>query len=221
LTNRRTSATGRAFQCGAFTLVGPLADAEGRFSYIRHRCKSYSCPVCGPKKLRRARWRIAQEAQQRRLTRLASLTLDPRRIPQGHSAIAYLRETWRKMRVSLKRYVGQSIEFIAVVELHKSGIPHLHVLVGAYLPQEWLSDAWQGGRWRENRRYSLAGRAPRFCLSLQVPHERNSHGLTLRGPTLQLLERNRAVDQEAQGVGLVALQMVSRRPEGLCEVRVR
>lgn len=53
------------------------------------------------------------------------------------------------MRVSLKRRLGKSPEFIAVLELHRSGVPHLHVLVGAYLPQDWLSAAWQavgGGR---------------------------------------------------------------------------
>jgi len=48
------------------------------------------------------------------------------------------------MRVSLNRYLGKSVEFIAVVELQRSGLAHLHVLVGAYLPQDWLSEAWQG-----------------------------------------------------------------------------
>jgi len=40
--------------------------------------------------------------------------------------------------------LGTSVEFIAVVELQKTGLAHLHVLVSAYLPQEWLSEAWQG-----------------------------------------------------------------------------
>jgi hypothetical protein len=53
------------------------------------------------------------------------------------------------MRVYLSRFAGRSIEFIAVVELHRSGVAHLHVLVDVYLPQDWLSRAWQavgGGR---------------------------------------------------------------------------
>jgi hypothetical protein len=53
------------------------------------------------------------------------------------------------MRVYLSRRSGQAVEFIAVVELQRSGIAHLHVLAGVYLPQEWLSRAWQavgGGR---------------------------------------------------------------------------
>ena len=81
--------------------------------------------------------------------RLVTLTLDPARIPAGTPSHAYLRNSWRKMRVYLARWAGRAVEFIAVVELHKSGITHLHVLVGLYLPQDWLSKAWQavgGGR---------------------------------------------------------------------------
>jgi hypothetical protein len=47
------------------------------------------------------------------------------------------------MRVLLQRKFGGSIRFIAVLEFHKSGVAHLHVLVGLYIPQDWLSEAWQ------------------------------------------------------------------------------
>ena len=90
------------------------------------------------------RRRIGQVAQETRLTRLATLTLDPSKVSPGKPSIKYLRETWRKMRVSLNRFLGKSVEFIAVVELQRTGLAHLHVLVGAYLPQAWLSEAWQG-----------------------------------------------------------------------------
>jgi hypothetical protein len=30
-----------------------------------------------------------------------------------------------------------------VLEFHKSGIAHLHILLGVYIPQQWLSVAWQ------------------------------------------------------------------------------
>lgn len=61
----------------------------------------------------------------------------------------YMREVWRKFRVSVKRKLGTNVSFISVVELHKSGYPHLHALVDQYIPQAWLSDAWSrlgGGR---------------------------------------------------------------------------
>ncbi len=48
------------------------------------------------------------------------------------------------MRVSLKRKLGSSPSFIAILELQKSGYAHLHVLVSCYIPQQWISSAWQG-----------------------------------------------------------------------------
>ncbi len=147
MTDFRTSATGK-FGCGLGTLVGPLAESQA-FGYKRHLCNAYKCPRCRGRKLRHVRGQIAHVATQRKLTRFVTLTLDPARIPSGTPSHEYLRECWRKMRVYLSRHAGRSIEFIAVVELHKSGIAHLHVLVGLYLPQAWLSQAWQsvgGGR---------------------------------------------------------------------------
>ena len=61
--------------------------------------------------------------------------------------IRFLKETWRKMRVSLERRLGHSLVFISVLELQSDGNPHL--LVGSYLPKAWISSAWQalGGGW--------------------------------------------------------------------------
>jgi hypothetical protein len=47
------------------------------------------------------------------------------------------------MRVLLQRRHGGSIHFIAVLEFQKSGIAHLHVLFGLFIPHDWLSKAWQ------------------------------------------------------------------------------
>jgi len=88
--------------------------------------------------------RIAQIATEHKLTRMATLTLDPAKITKGWTTDRYLRECWRKMRISLARRFGKSLPFVGVLEFHKSGVAHLHLLVGEYIPQWWLSDAWQG-----------------------------------------------------------------------------
>lgn len=141
----RTTATQakRRFGCGEATLVGPLSESPA-FGYKRHLCNAYKCGRCRGRKLRHVRSQIAQVATARKLTRFVTLTLDPARIPTGLPSHTYVRDCWRKMRVSLARRAGRAIEFIAVLEFHKSGIAHLHVLVGVYLPQDWLSKAWQG-----------------------------------------------------------------------------
>lgn len=137
------------FGCGKFSVVGPLKGKIGRLGHSRLLCRRYRCKNCLPRKLRDMRSRIAQLAEEHKLKRLASLTLDPKRIPPGISSDRHLRETWRKMRVLLARHFGKSIKFIGVLEFQRSGIAHLHVLVGVYIPQDWLSEAWQsigGGR---------------------------------------------------------------------------
>lgn len=152
LTMFRTSATqakGRP-GCGEFTLVGPLSESQSPdFGYRRHLCNAYRCGRCRPRKLQHVRSQIGSVATARKLTRFVTLTLDPSKIPAGVPSHAYLRDCWRKMRVYLSRRLGRAVEFVAVLELHRSGIGHLHILVGVYLPQEWLSRAWQavgGGR---------------------------------------------------------------------------
>lgn len=76
---------------------------------------------------------------------MATLTLDPKRIPKSERGRTdrYIRECWRKMRVLLSRKFGESLPFVAVLEFQENGRAHLHVLLGVYVPQAWLSQAWQ------------------------------------------------------------------------------
>jgi hypothetical protein len=72
-----------------------------------------------------------------------TLTLDPSRIPEGADPIKYLRNTFSKFRTSLKRKYGEAITYISILELQKSGNPHLHVLVDRHISQAWISESWQ------------------------------------------------------------------------------
>src|SRR5690348_13911511 len=114
--------------CGRGVIYGPVKpDGSGRWGYMRVRCKRYSCPRCGPRKLRQVRNRIGEVATGLRLTRFISFTLDPKQLEgvQGMSveekmaaSIPYLRQTWAKMRVLLSRKYAKSIAFIAVLQPH-------------------------------------------------------------------------------------------------------
>ena len=58
------------------------------------------------------------------------------------------------MRVLLMRKFGKTLPFVGVLEFQKNGNAHLHLLVGQYIPQAWLSYAWQsigGGRYVDIR----------------------------------------------------------------------
>jgi len=124
-------------------MAGPVKNRADRIGVSRLRCRTYRCLFCLPRKLRQVRTRIAQIATDKKLFKFVTLTLDPKKIPPGVRSDRYLRETWRKMRVLLARRFGKSIHFIGVLEFQKSGVAHLHLLVAVYIPQDWLSSAWQ------------------------------------------------------------------------------
>jgi hypothetical protein len=71
-----------------------------------------------------------------------TLTLDPKKVAEKDS-VTHLRDCFSKFRVTLLRRFGKSVSFIAVVELQNSGMAHLHVLIGIYIDQAWISQAWQ------------------------------------------------------------------------------
>ena len=83
---------------------------------------------------------------------MLTLTLDSKGLSDNDlkdGGIAYIRDAWRKLRVYLTRKYGKGIEFIAVVELQKRKVAHLHILVDRFLPHDWVRDAWiavGGGR---------------------------------------------------------------------------
>ena len=135
----------RGFGCGNFSVVGPVKGKPGVFGHKALFCQSYRCNRCRKPKLRKVRARIAEIAQENKLTRMATLTLDPKKLTakdRKHTD-RYIRNCWRKFRVSLAREFKGSLPFVGVLEFQKNGNAHLHVLFSRYIPQAWLSDAWQ------------------------------------------------------------------------------
>lgn len=136
--------------CSHGTVYGPSRDVEGGTVFIRADCRKLSCPHCGPVKAKHYRLAIAKRANEHKLQRFMTLTLDPRKIPEDQDSVSYLRACFAKFRVYLGRKYGkEKVSYISIVELHRSGRAHLHVLVGVYIPQEWISENWQrvgGGR---------------------------------------------------------------------------
>jgi hypothetical protein len=136
----------QSFGCGNFSVVGPVKGKPGAFGYMCLFCKSYRCDRCRDPKLKDVRSAICRIASERKLNKMATLTLDPKRVPRGDRKRTdrYIRECWRKMRVSLTRLNGgKSVDFVGVLEFQKNGNAHLHVLLGRYIAQKWLSRAWQ------------------------------------------------------------------------------
>ncbi len=139
--SNRNRPTTRKPYCGCFTLAGQsLTGKETEFQ--RLNCKSWGCSYCGPRRARRYKHSIRRVADQLKLQRFVTLTLDPEKI-EGDSVI-YLRETFNKLRTYLRRKYGSAPKYIAVLEFHENGKPHLHVLIDRFIEQAWLSAAWDG-----------------------------------------------------------------------------
>lgn len=167
-------------KCGSFTLIGPLKGKGVWLGHARLFCKSLRCSHCRDKKLRELRSRIAQLSDELKLTKFASLTLDPKKLANPEHSDRYIRECWRKMRVLLQRKFGSSLSFIAVLEYQKSGMAHLHILLGVYIPQQWLSQAWQsiGGGKIVDIRYVDVHRVSAY-LATYLAGEKIRHTLAL------------------------------------------
>ena len=144
--SNRNKLAGRNSYCGLFTLVGRSLDGS-ETQYQRLNCKSWNCRYCGPRRARRYKHAIRATAEQLKLQRFLTLTLDPQKI-QG-DPVVYLRSTFNKLRTYLRRKFGCAPKYVAVLEFHQNGNPHLHVLIDRFVEQAWLSTAWDavgGGR---------------------------------------------------------------------------
>lgn len=110
--------------------------------FVRLGCKAWSCPICGPRKLKRYRYSIGRIAQERKLDRFLTLTLDPSKCDIEVS-VKHIRNSWNKFRIYFKRKYKVTLTFITVVEFHKSGYAHMHILLDRYIPQSWISISWE------------------------------------------------------------------------------
>jgi hypothetical protein len=136
--SNRNKHPNRHRSCGCFTLVGQSLKTDETL-YQRLNCKTWTCKDCGRKKAKRYKHAIRSVAEELRLQRFITLTLDPDRI-EG-DPIVHLHESFNKLRTYLRRKFGRAPKYIAVLEFHKNGKPHLHILIDRFIEQAWLSAA--------------------------------------------------------------------------------
>jgi len=103
------------------------------------RCKERSCRSCWPFYVSSLRGRVVEAILKWDLTRLVSLTLDPKKL--NLDPYDELKIIWNRFSTSLKRFSPQ-VKYIWFKGVHVSGRPHLHVLTNRYLPQDWVSETW-------------------------------------------------------------------------------
>jgi len=107
----------------------------------RLRCKKWSCSYCAS--VNRKQWRkalydfIASNPEISWSFHTFTLPAKYRKLPLTE-ALNFIKKSWQKLLQALRRLYGH-FEFIRVVEFHKDGTPHLHLLAGFNIPAADLS----------------------------------------------------------------------------------
>ena len=142
--------------CGSSSASRQDPENAQRTQYVRLDCKKLSCPRCGHKRARAYLRAIAAAAEEHKLCRHMTLTLDPKKIPQGTDSVTYVRELWGYFRVYLFRKFHVSPQFICVLELQENGNAHLHILIRQTIVQNWIIESWVavGGGHQDRIRYT-------------------------------------------------------------------
>lgn len=105
------------------------------------RCKRWSCPHCH--EINRAR--VIALARAGKPRALLTLTVRSTDYETPDDAAAALKRGLRLLRLRLERHPRFSnFSFLAVFEKHKSGYPHLHLLIrSGFIPWKLLRKMWE------------------------------------------------------------------------------
>jgi len=120
--------------CREWTLVKYLPEERHAKPLV---CRSWGCEYCAPER----RNRLMAQAAGGAPTRFLTLTVNPRIGTDPEDRLRLLAAAWRNTVKRLRRrYPGQPIEYLAVVEETKAGEPHLHILLRSpYIEQRYIS----------------------------------------------------------------------------------
>jgi len=70
------------------------------------------------------------------------MTLTTRNVGQAQDvALSIIAKDWDTLLKRMKRRFGK-IKYFRIVQFHKNGLPHLHIIIDKYIPHSWLSAAW-------------------------------------------------------------------------------
>ena len=126
------------------------------------RCKRWSCPHCAIVN----RQRVIMFAKGGEPTAMMTLTVSTRNYDTPDEAAEDLKRGLVALRKRItRRWPNERMPFIAVFEQHKSGWPHLHLLIRCrFMPVEWLRECWTEitGSWNVNITKIDKGRAGHY-----------------------------------------------------------
>lgn len=110
---------------------------------IPARCKSYSCPICGRKKV----FDLVDRLKSLRLTKYRFFTLTLRNkysLDDTEKNINRINDCFNKLNKKLRKREGfKDFEYFKVVEVSPEGMVHIHGIWNKYIPIKQLSALWK------------------------------------------------------------------------------
>jgi len=111
-------------------------------------CNKYACKVCGKRRRRMLRKYLEHELRDVTHVRMWTFTLTSRYAPDTPTHYAQLRRAWKLFTTQLRRSRTfdsreRAARFITIVEQHKSGFYHLHVLVDRWIDWYRVQVVWE------------------------------------------------------------------------------
>ncbi|NHJ87712.1 MAG: hypothetical protein FK734_19780 [Asgard group archaeon] len=108
------------------------------------KCKCYNCERCRPIKKYDLLRNIVNAAEKHKLRRHLVITLPgyPFRsmFCNVDESFDYAMKKFNEFRVLYKRKFGRNLSYICLPRSQSDGFCHLHILVGNYIPKNWLDD---------------------------------------------------------------------------------
>lgn len=113
---------------------------NGGLVAVSLRCRAWTCPECSDQRKRQ----LIAEAIGGQPNKFLTLTMKPTPGITPDAQALKLSRAWRLLRLRMqRRNPGEKFPFIAVIEKHKSGWPHLHILFrGGFIPWKWYRFHW-------------------------------------------------------------------------------
>ena len=107
-------------------------------------CKCYNCDRCRPKKKYDLLKNIVKAAEKHGLKRHLVITLPgyPFRslFCNVDESFDYAMKKFNEFRVLYKRSFGSNLSYICLPRSQSDGFCHLHILVGSFIPKNWLDE---------------------------------------------------------------------------------
>jgi len=126
---------------GGCPYASTLVADSGLYGYpivIAIACRRWGCSHCG--RVRTAQ--LANNVARAEPNRFITLTTDAKLWNSPREAFDGVRRKLPDFTKAIRKKIG-NFEYVRILELHKNGMPHWHLLArSAYIPQQLLSDTW-------------------------------------------------------------------------------